>query len=68
MTIHVAEGDAFSSYAPAAIARALVELVERLSPSAVVAAGTPRGNEVLAHVAALTDLPFAANCIDVDAR
>jgi len=61
-TLHVAEGDAFASYAPAAIAQALVELVERLSPTAVVAAGTERGNEVLAHVAAKLDVPFAANC------
>jgi electron transfer flavoprotein alpha subunit len=64
-TLHVAEAEAFSSYAPAAIARALVELTDRLSPSAVVAAGTARGTEVLAHVAAITDLPFAANCISV---
>jgi electron transfer flavoprotein alpha subunit len=62
-TLHVAEGDAFASYAPAAIAQAIVELVERLSPSAVVAAGTERGNEVLAHVAARLDVPFAANCV-----
>jgi len=61
-SLHVAEGDVFSAYAPAAVAQALVELVERLSPSAVVAAGTDRGNEVLAHVAAKLDLPFAANC------
>jgi electron transfer flavoprotein alpha subunit len=63
--VHVAEGDAFASYAPGAIARAIVELMARLAPSAVVAAGTARGNEVLAHVAAITELPFAANCIDV---
>jgi len=61
-TLHVAEEEVFSAYAPAAIAQALVELVERLSPSAVVAAGTDRGNEVLAHAAAKLDLPFAANC------
>ena len=61
--LHVAKSDAFSSYAPAAIAQALVELVERLAPEAVVAAGTERGNEVLAHVAAKLDLPFAANCV-----
>ena len=60
--LHIAEGDAFTAYAPPAIAQALVELVERLSPAAVVAAGTERGNEVLAHVAAKLDLPFAANC------
>ena len=63
-TVHVAEGDAFSSFAPAAIARALVELTERLEPTAVVAAGTPRGNEVLAHASAMVDLPFAANCVE----
>jgi electron transfer flavoprotein alpha subunit len=63
--IHVAEDEVFSSYAPAAIARAIVELVQRLSPTAVVAPGTPRGNEVLAHVAAMADLPFAANCVDL---
>ena len=61
--VHVAEGDTFSAYAPAAIAQGLVELVERLSPSAVVSMGTDRGNEVLAHVAARLDLPVATNCI-----
>ena len=66
-TLHVAEGEALASYAPAAIAQALVELVERLSPAAVVAAGTERGNEVLAHVAAKLDLPFSANCVAVAA-
>jgi electron transfer flavoprotein alpha subunit len=64
-TVHVAEHEAFASYAPAAIARALVELTEKLQPTAVVAAGTPRGNEVLAHASAMADLPFAANCVQV---
>lgn len=31
--------------------------------SAVVAASTDRGNEVLAHLAALVGLPMAANCV-----
>jgi electron transfer flavoprotein alpha subunit len=30
---------------------------------AVVAAGTERGNEVLAHLGAITGLPMAANCV-----
>jgi electron transfer flavoprotein alpha subunit len=54
------------AYAPGAWATAVEELIERTSPSAVVAPGTQRGNEVLAHVAARRDLPFAANCISVD--
>src|SRR5262245_36244074 len=65
-SVHLAGGDAFASFAPAAAARALVELAGRLSPSAIVASGTPRGNEVLARVAAIMDLPFAANCIAAD--
>ena len=64
--VHVAEGEAFGGYAPRAVAGAIVHLSDTTKPSAVVAAGTARGNEVLAHVAALTDLPFAANCIAVD--
>lgn len=66
-TLHVAEHDVFGAYAPVAVAQAAVELVERLSPTAVIAAGSERGNEVLAHVAAKTDLPLAANCVEANA-
>jgi electron transfer flavoprotein alpha subunit len=62
--LHVAEG--IDSYAPGAWATALGEVIDRVQPTAVVAAGTNRGNEVLAHLAARRDLPFAANCISVD--
>jgi electron transfer flavoprotein alpha subunit len=34
---------------------------------AVVAAGTDHGNEVLAHLGAITGLPMAANCVAVSA-
>ena len=61
-TLHAAEIE--GSYAPAAWAASIVELTGRLEPEAVVAAGTDVGNEVLAHVAARLDLPFAANCIE----
>jgi electron transfer flavoprotein alpha subunit len=62
-TLHVAEHEVFGSYAPVAVAQAAVELAERLQPLAMVAAGSERGNEVLAHVGARRELPFAANCI-----
>lgn len=61
-TLHVAEHEVFDAYAPLAVARAAVELAGRIEASAMVSAGSERGNEVLAHVAALLDLPFAANC------
>jgi electron transfer flavoprotein alpha subunit len=66
-TVHVAEHEAFSSYAPAAVARAALDVMGRAATSAVVAAGNERGNEVLAHVAAIGDLPFAANCLEATA-
>jgi electron transfer flavoprotein alpha subunit len=63
---HVAEDERLDAYAPGAWARCVTELVERTQPDAVLAAGSESGNEVLAHVAARLDLPFAANCISVD--
>jgi electron transfer flavoprotein alpha subunit len=59
-TAHVAEDDRLTAYAPAAWARCVTRAAE--GASAIVAAGSNRGNEVMAHVAARMDLPFAANC------
>jgi len=56
-----------SDYAPEAIAEALAQLVGREMPAAVIAAGTERGNEVMAHLGALLDLPLASNIVSVDA-
>jgi electron transfer flavoprotein alpha subunit len=60
---HLVEG--LDAYAPAAWAQAIVELAGRTAPAAVVGPGSDRGNEVLAHVAAKTDQPMAANCVSV---
>jgi electron transfer flavoprotein alpha subunit len=49
-------------YAPLAWARVLQGLMSESPGHAVVAAGTERGNEVLAHLGAITGLPMAANC------
>lgn len=60
--LHVAELD--GSYAPAAWAAAVVEAAN--GADAIVAPGSDRGNEVLAHVAARLDQPFAANVTAVN--
>ncbi|MBV9916620.1 MAG: electron transfer flavoprotein subunit alpha/FixB family protein [Solirubrobacterales bacterium] len=52
-------GDA---YAPAAWGEALAQVTQERSAGAVVGPGTERGNEVLAHAAAILDQPLAANC------
>jgi electron transfer flavoprotein alpha subunit len=48
-------------YAAAAWGQTLADQVAARAPRAVVAAGTERGNEVLAHAAAILDLPLSAN-------
>jgi electron transfer flavoprotein alpha subunit len=59
--------DAFAveltGYAPQAWARALAGLAAELAATAVVAAGTDHGSEVMAHLGAITGLPMAANCV-----
>jgi electron transfer flavoprotein alpha subunit len=58
--------NAGEAYAPDAWAAAIVQLVERHSPDAVVAAASDRGQEAMAHAAARLDLPLAANCISAE--
>ena len=57
--------DAVQPFAPDALAAILARAADELDATAVVAAGTDRGNDVLARLASRTALPFAANCIDV---
>jgi electron transfer flavoprotein alpha subunit len=64
MVVHHADGDAFTSYAAAAWAAAVVAAVG--DATVVTAAGTPRGNEVLAHVACRLGVTMAANVVEVD--
>ena len=61
--IHALTGAAYDSFSGAAWAAGLVEVRERAGSVVVMAAGTPRGNEVLAHVAARLAVPMAANVV-----
>jgi electron transfer flavoprotein alpha subunit len=63
--VHLAVHDGLTDYAPAASARAAADLVARLSPRAVVGVGDQRGNEVMAHLGAVTDSPVATDCLSV---
>jgi electron transfer flavoprotein alpha subunit len=58
--------DAVPGYAPLAWARVMAELIVETGASAVVAAGTDRGAEVMAHLGAITGLPVAANCVSAE--
>jgi electron transfer flavoprotein alpha subunit len=65
--LYLVEPSSVDGYAPVAWARVLAGLLAETGASAVLAAGTDRGNEVLAHLGAITGLPMAANCVAVSA-
>ena len=62
---HVVESDRLAAFAPVAWAAAIGQLMAAHAPSIVIAAGSDRGNEVMAHVGARSELPLAANCMTV---
>ena len=64
--VHIAEHEALDGFAPRAWARCVIDLAASLSPAAVLAAGTDRGQEVMAHAAAELDLPLVANATDAE--
>jgi len=64
--VHHAGGDGFAAYAGAAWAAALQAVQAAKGSVVVTAAGTPRGNEVLAHLAARLDVAMAANVISFE--
>jgi len=66
--VHVAEHDLLDEdYGPDAWGQTLAGWVDGNAPDIVLACGTSKGNEVLAHAAARLDLPFVANCVEVNA-
>ena len=65
-TVHRVADERLDTYAPEAWAESVAQLLDATDPEAVVAPGTDRGQEVLAHVGARCDLPMAANCLDVE--
>jgi electron transfer flavoprotein alpha subunit len=64
-SVHLLTHAQLDDYAPEAWAHALAGLIGQLGLQAVLASATDRGAEVMAHLAAQTDLPLAANVLDV---
>jgi len=62
-TVHSLRMDAVTPFAPDAVAAILQRAADDLEPAAVFAAGTDRGNDVMARLAARTGLPLAANVV-----
>ena len=64
--VHTVMHPVLSDYGPEAWGEVVAEMVRRLAPGAVLAGGSDRGNEVMAQAAARLDVPFVANCLDID--
>ena len=63
-TVHLAAHPQLTDYAPEAWAQSVSQLMTTFQPAIVLAGGSERGNEVMAHVAARADLPLAANVLE----
>lgn len=63
--VHHVTDAALTDYGPDAYGAVVAAAVTALEPSALVASGSDRGNEVLAWAAGELDLPFVANCLSV---
>ncbi|SDP60395.1 electron transfer flavoprotein subunit alpha/FixB family protein [Desulforhopalus singaporensis] len=54
-------------YAPVAWANTISQVIDQTQAKMVMAPGSDQGNEVMAHLAARSDLPMATNCAAVSA-
>ena len=63
--VHQVHHALLADYGPEAWGEAAAQAVRALAPTAVLACGTDRGNEVMAQLAARLDLPFVANCTEI---
>ena len=66
-TVHHLTSPNLGDYSPEAWGAAAAAAVGSLSPSIVLSVGSERGNELMAQIAARLDLPFVANCVEVNA-
>ncbi|HEY4610411.1 MAG TPA: electron transfer flavoprotein subunit alpha/FixB family protein [Ilumatobacteraceae bacterium] len=63
-TVHQAHSDVLGDYGPEAWGDVVAQAVTALNPDVVLATGTDRGNEVMAHAAARLNMPMVANVIE----
>ncbi len=65
--VHVAEHELLEQdFGPDAWGQTLAAWITEHDPDIVLACGTSKGNEVLAHAAARLDAPFVANIVELD--
>lgn len=63
---HHPDDPRLGDYSAAAWSAAVTDVVKSSAATALIGSGTPRGNEILAHVAARLDVAMAANVLQID--
>jgi len=63
--VHHVSHEQLNGYAPKAWGEGIAQLAEELDVETVVAPGTDRGSEVLAHVGTILDQPMLTDCVEV---
>ena len=66
--IHLVRHGLLTDYGPDAWADSLAQLATSVGAAAIMATGTDRGNEVMAHVGARLDLAMVANCLEIESE
>lgn len=64
--MHHVSHDQLDDYCPSGWGKAVAQLVEAIDPAAVIAIGSDRGNEVMAHLGAILALPMVANVREIE--
>ena len=65
-TVHVARHELLADYGPEAWGETITQVAVGIGARAVLAPGTDRGQEAMAHAAARMDLPMVANAIAIE--
>ena len=65
--VHHVRHELLTDYGPDAWAESLAQVARSVDATAVMATGTDRGNEVLAHVGARLNVAMVANCLEIEA-
>ena len=63
--LHAIEDERLAVHAPEATGKAIAQLIERDSPTAVIGIGSDRSAEIMAHAAARTGLALTVNVTEV---
>jgi len=64
--VHVADHDLLGDYGPEAWGETVAQAVSALGADVVLAAGTERGNEIMAQAAARADQAMVANVVNIE--